>query len=233
MRRVSVIVGVALLTAAAIVAGLVRWRTRSEPGVPAYAVVEVTPGAGSNPPESLQIDPALEFRWSRPGRSAFIDEHHGSTKADWVEQPEAWAVRPLDSFDSISADVRTVLEAHDCSVPQMRGGSTAPENVVWGEIERRGQRDLIVLCAHKDRTSASYIVWNGDPSRLEVGPWIGSSITLLTRADVEQRLDVAKPLQPDTPEHAEHDAVRAACCECCSTIYYRHNDEWLTLPGGD
>jgi len=228
MRRGTIVAVVVAVAAGAIWLGVLRWGSaRERDGVPEYGVIAIHPGP------SIAAD-ATGLRWERV-LAPVIDEHHQSNKGDWIDIPDGWTTHPLTAFKDIPLDVRTALERHDCVVPLQRdeGPTDTRHNVVWGEFERSGQRDLVVLCAHRDGTSASYIAWNGEASRLSIAPWYASSLRALTRADVTRRLDTTKPLEPGTPDHAEHDAITAACCDCCSTIYYRHDGAWLTLPGSD
>ena len=105
--------------------------------------------------------------------------------------------------------------------------------MIWGEFERAGQRDVAILCVHSDRSSSTYVFWNGDPARMEPMPSSGNEISAVARTHVEAAADSALALQPDMPTVVNHDAIDIGCCECCSTIFYRHNGKWFTLPGAD
>jgi hypothetical protein len=75
--------------------------------------------------------------------------------------------------------------------------------------------------------------WAANPARREVMPESGNAITRESRACVERRIDLDSPREPDMPVTVDHDGLEIGCCECCSTIYYRHGGQWFTLPGAD
>ena len=64
-------------------------------------------------------------------------------------------------------------------------------------------------------------------------PESGNSLSTEPRDSVEKRLDPDKPRESDMPATVDHDGLEIGCCECCSTIYYRHDGQWFTLPGAD
>lgn len=130
------------------------------------------------------------------------------------------------------AAIRADLEPHDCAVPSVRGSSLA-HSLLTGEFERAGQEDVVILCVHRDKTSAVYVYWAGDPARREILPMSGSQISVVTRGDLVRTVNVDQPIDDDMPEEVTHDGIDIGCCECCSTIFYRHGGQWFTLPGGE
>jgi hypothetical protein len=138
--------------------------------------------------------------------------------------------RPSD-FADIPDAIRHELARRRCTIPQFRDG-TVPQNLVWGELEHPGQRDLVVLCV-RNRSAVTYIFWAGDATRIDVAPATGDSITIATPNDIRYRLAVDAPIDPDMPDALEHDGLEGGCCECCSTVYYRHGGRWFWVPGAD
>jgi hypothetical protein len=233
MRRFSMIMAVLCVAVALATLTLVRNRTAipaSGASVPVY--LEVGESVVADAPPSA---PAESPRWFREPPDVERSEHRPSTKADWIQEPTSWKLLPLSAFDHIPESVRAALQERDCVIPQWNSSdpNALPHNVLVGEFEQPGQQDVIVLCAHRDETSATYIFWGSDAARIEVAPWQGSSVSVESREAVDRRLDTTRRLEPGTPEHPEHDGLEIGCCECCSTIYYRHRGQWLALDGAD
>jgi hypothetical protein len=181
--------------------------------------------------QSTTTEPAPEPRWGR-AEVTWDPEHYPTNRSDWADMPAEWALRSVTAVPDIPAALHEELARLDCVIPRFRRG-TEETSVIRGEFERRGQQDLAILCVHADRTSSVYMFWGGDPARREVMPQSGSSITTMRSAAVEDRVDLARPLEPDMPATVDHDAIDIGCCECCSAIFYRHGGKWFTLPGSD
>jgi hypothetical protein len=141
-------------------------------------------------------------------------------------------LRAVAQVFEIPEIVRAELGRLDCLIPRYQY-STSETSVVWGEFEHRGQRDLAVLCVHADKSSSTYMFWASEATRRETMPESGNSINVVSRAGVESRVDLAKPAEQDLPPGVTHDGIEIGCCECCSTIFYRHGERWFTLPGAD
>lgn len=223
---------------AALLVGLMRVLPSSRPepplpvssetgaGIPHSITVHALPGE----PESLPGQ-ADEPRWGR-AEITWDPEHWPPNRSDWSDDPSNWELRSVAHVLEIAKDVRDKLTQLDCAIPVWRSGATSGA-VVTGEFERAGQVDLAVLCVHSDKSSSTYVFWGGNASKRDTMPESGSSINVVTRAGVEARVDVSRPLDPDMPVTVEHDAIEIGCCECCSTIFYRHQGQWFTLPGAD
>lgn len=194
------------------------------PQVAAFAI-----GVAAGP--ARPINASAEPRWGR-ATVTWDPERYPSNRSDWTDVPSQWELRRVADLPDIPTGVREALQRLGCSIPRYRRG-TVETSVIWGEFERSGQRDLAILCARADRTSATYVFRAGDPARRLVMPQSGSSISREPRSAVERRLDPDKPLDPDMPAIVEHDAIDIGCCECCSTIFYLHGGRWFTLPGAD
>jgi hypothetical protein len=192
-------------------------------GVPHSVVIEMGP-VESAPPDD-------EPRWGRAERS-WDPEHWPPNRLDWSDDPSSWELRGVAEVSQIPEALRTELKRLDCTIPAWRA-DTVSHAVVTGELERAGQVDMAILCVHSDKSSSTYVFWNGEPSRREAMLQSGNSISIVRRADVEARVDTSKRLDPDMPTIVEHDALEIGCCECCSTIFYRHGGKWFTLPGAD
>lgn len=192
-------------------------------GVPHSITIEVGP-AESAPPED-------EPRWGRAERS-WDPEHWPPNGADWSDDPSGWELRSVGDMPQIPETIRTELARLDCTIPVGRAG-TVNYAVVTAELERAGQLDIAILCVHSDKTSSTYVFWDGDASRREAMLESGNSINIVNRADVDARIDASRPLATDMPTLVEHDALEIGCCECCSTIFYRYKGKWFTLPGAD
>jgi hypothetical protein len=211
----------------AVLSARYREPASARPGAGVPFRVEVTASGASEPQQSV-----LEPRWGR-AQVTHDPEHWPSNRSDWSDEPANWELRPVTAVSEIPRDVRATLQRLDCRIPVWRPSPGNNLPVIWGELERAGQRDLAVICVHSDNTSATYVFWGGDSARRETLPVSGSSIKVVRRADIETRLDVGRPIDPDMPAAIEHDGLEIGCCECCSTIFYRHGGRWFTLPGAD
>jgi hypothetical protein len=175
--------------------------------------------------------PTIELRWGR-AEITHDPAHFSIPRSDWNDTPDYWDLRPVNTVPEIPREVQAELQRLDCTIPVWRQASTHLP-IVWGEFERRGQRDMAVLCAHSDRTSSTYVFWGGEAARRETMPQSGSAISLVRRAGIEAELDLTKPIDPDMPGAIDHDGLDIGCCEAGSTIFYRYRGRWFTLPGGD
>jgi hypothetical protein len=176
-------------------------------------------------------DPPEEWRWGRTTASAAQARYH-PIRDDWHSEPNQWDLLAVANVPSIPETLRPALQQLDCVIPRFHYGSLG-DSVVWGEFEHAGRRDIAVLCVHADHSSSTYMFWNADPAKREEMPGSGNSISIVPRSQVDSRGDVSLPLQPDMPRAANHDAIDIGCCECCSTIFYRYQGKWFTLPGAD
>jgi hypothetical protein len=176
-------------------------------------------------------DDAERWAW---GRAAITwdPEHWPPNRSDWSDDPSAWVLRPVREVREIPQGVQLELERLDCAIPKSQYAELET-SVVWGEFERTGQRDLAILCVHSDKSSSTYLFWGGEAQRRETMPESGSSINTKLRTEVEKRVDLSKPREPDMPLEVTHDGIEIGCCECCSMIFYRHGGHWFTLPGAD
>jgi hypothetical protein len=219
----------AILTIGALGFAMALHAVTARQQISAQQVAGVLIGKAAGPATPVTESP--EPRWGR-ATVTWNPERWPSNRSDWNDWPAYWELRRVADVQEIPAGVREELERLGCSIPRYRP-ATVETSVIWGELERSGQRDLAVLCARADQTSATYIFYAADPARRQVMPQSGSSITLETRAAVQRRLDPNKPLEPDMPATVDHDALEIGCCECCSTIFYLHRGRWFTLPGAD
>jgi hypothetical protein len=172
-----------------------------------------------------------EWRWGR----VEVDGESGvyrPVRADWHTEPQEWELRRLADVPALSPALRAALSRLDCVIPRWRPGNDEG-SVAAGEFERAGQRDVAVLCVHGDQSANTYIFWNGDPSRRETMSNSGNSIGTVTQRWIQTAADPQRPLEPDMPAVVDHEGLEIGCCECCSTIYYRHDGKWFSLPGGD
>lgn len=238
MRRRAILTASALLLLAAGVTFVTSPRKESEPvritltprtamGIPGARIA----GSSAAPLSAEQDAVPPERQWGR-AQITGDPEHWPPNRADWSDEPDQWELRRVADVREIPVAVRSALEPLDCAIPSYRS-QAVNSSVVWGEFERPGQRDLAVLCVHADKTSATYVFWASDPRRREVMPRSGSAINTATRADMNVRLDPGSPREPDMPITLDHDGLEIGCCECCSTIYYRHGGQWFTLAGAD
>ena len=222
MRRRTILLVGLVLVGIGIAGGITMVRQQGEPA-------RLTLGTEPQPGEPTADAP--DAQWGRPQVTG-DPEHSPPTRADWSDEPDQWELHPVADVREIPLAVRSALEPLDCAIPGLRS-QTLDSSVVWGEFERPGQRDLAVLCVHADKTSATYVFWAADPRRRDVMPRSGSGINTATPADMRVRLDPESPREPDMPAALDHDGLEIGCCECCSTIYYRHGGQWFTLPGAD
>jgi hypothetical protein len=229
----------ALATAIVLGPGCHRPDQKAEPPV-AYPEVPAPSKSGNNNlPERIVIVgettaddvPEPEWRWGR-AETPSADGRYPPIRSDWHDTPAAWELMAIDAVRTIPEALRPALERAGCTIPRYRYGG-ADASVLWGELERPGQRDVAILCVHPDHSSSTYVFWQADPSRMEAMPWSGSSIGTVKREDLVAVADPSRPTQPDMPGIVDHDAIDIGCCECCSTIFYRHNSKWFTLPGAD
>lgn len=236
MSRRLLASGIVSLLLALLVA---RWFLAGEivlptPATPGFAPPRLTssghPAAARTQPE--QSSRPREPRWGRTRGPNWDPEHWPSNKGDWNQDPAHWQLGDPANRTDISDALRLELGRLDCAIPTPIG-SVSEQALVWGELETAGQRDLVVLCAHKDKTSATYVFWAGDSTRRETLPRSGDWIAVVPRAAVEQGLDLTKPTDSDMPTSVTHDGINIGCCDCCSTIYYRHRGLWFTLQGSD
>ncbi|MFN8579362.1 MAG: hypothetical protein U0163_00080 [Gemmatimonadaceae bacterium] len=202
-------------------------RTTSPPRV-LGALIQMEPTDSRDSPWN---PPAIPQRWGRATPSDYGD-HWPPNRADWSDEPLEWRLTPVAEVEAVPAKIRVDLEPHDCAVPSVRGSSLA-HSLLMGEFERAGQEDVVLLCVHRDKTSAVYVYWAGDPARRETLPMSGSQISVVTRVDIQTGLNLDQPIDDDMPQEVTHDGIVVGCCECCSTIFYRHRSQWFTLHGGD
>lgn len=174
---------------------------------------------------------SVDMRWGR-AQSRWDPEHWPLTKGDWIGNPNQWRLYSIEERADIPATIAGVLRQLNCAVPIPVGGAS-DRALLWGEFERPGQLDFVVLCAHADKTSSVYIFWAGDALRRETMPISGAWVAAVRRADLETGVSMDKPLEADMPTSVTHDGINIGCCDCCSTIYYRHEGQWFTLPGED
>lgn len=229
MKWRAIMAATVLLVFVASVALITTRQRRHHSTGPVARVTGFATATGSEP--SGPVEPSTEPRWGR-ATATWDPEHWPPNRADWSDEPAEWQLRSVADVLEIPIAVRNELERLDCAIPSWRRG-TGETSVIWGEFERPGQRDLAILCVHTDKTSSTYVFWGAEPARRDVMPESGSSISTKPRADVKSRLDPGGSLDPDMPASVEHDGIEIGCCECCSTIFYRHRGQWFTLPGAD
>jgi hypothetical protein len=203
--------------------------TSSRPAVREVRIGALIGGAADG--QGAATEPTPEPRWERADET-WDPEHYPANRSDWADMPAEWELRPVAAVRDVPDVLHDELARLDCALPRFRRGAVET-SVIRGEFDRRGQHDVAILCVHADHTSSVYVFWGGDPARREVMPQSGSSISAVLSAAVEARLDPARPLEPDMPATVDHDAIDIGCCECCSTIFYRHRGQWFTLPGAD
>lgn len=244
MRRTHFVAAIAVLTFVCGLAGLVWLRPQS--------TIPTTVSSGSNPPPSppgrqgtgvparIELsDPGVGVDTSEPPlKWELVDEKtadEASARRDpyrtW-EDPRYVMKRPED-FPDVPADIRDELVRRDCRIPHW-SPDTEAHNLVWGEFDHRGQRDLVVLCAHEGSANA-YIFWAGDVGRLELLPFgqPGHTLTIGTAEGIEAHAEADARTAPDMPAAIDHDAIEDGCCECCSSYYYRHRGRWYRAAGAD
>jgi hypothetical protein len=71
-----------------------------------------------------------------------------------------------EAFEGVPPAIRDQLRRRDCRIPQWKP-STSQHNLLWGEFERRGQRDLVVLCARHERPRVNVmtLIWQPGEQR--------------------------------------------------------------------
>jgi hypothetical protein len=145
--------------------------------------------------------------------------------------PEFWVFLAPSELKDTPPAVRGDLDARSCRVLQRKRFST-PHNVVWGELERRGQRDLAVQCVTGSRI-VTYVYWNGEAGRVERVPVAGRGLMVASPDSIRAFLDPAAPIDDDMPRAVDHDGIEAAVGECCSVIFYKHEGRWFSHPAAD
>jgi hypothetical protein len=187
------------------------------------------------PPDQANVGTPVaepEWRWGRVEEDT-DGGRYSAGRNDWNDEPGNWELRPIADVMSLSPALRAALSQLDCTIPRWREAKEEEGAIARGEFERAGQRDIAVLCVHGDLSSHTYIFWNGDPARRETMPNSGSSIGTVPRRWITTAADTERPLEPDMPVVVDHEGIEIGCCECCSTIYYRHDGKWFSLPGAD
>ncbi len=148
------------------------------------------------------------------------------------ESPQVVMKGP-EQFTELPRTIRDELLRRRCRVPQELQTKRV-HNLIWGEFDRRGQRDLAVICV-QGRTAVALMFWAGNARRVEQLPFEanGSTLTVATAADVERHAPPNAKVTSDAPHLVEHDVIEVACCECCSSYYYRHFERWYRAAGAD
>jgi len=140
------------------------------------------------------------------------------------------------TIGTIPSAIRPELQRRGCRVPQYARGVDVKVNVnvVWGEFDHRGQRDLVVMCA-TGKLARLLVFWDGDARRAETLPFggVGSDVTLGSAKSVDHHAAPGARLTRDGPRVLDHDVIEVACCECCSTNYYLHRGVWFAAAGAD
>jgi hypothetical protein len=106
-------------------------------------------------------------------------------------------------------------------------------NLLWGQFERPGQHDLVVLCAQGSLASL-YVFWGGDVGRLEELPFGGAGDTI-TAGTADDILGHAAPnarIDEAMPQRIDHEAIEVGT-EKGSIYYYRYQDRWFAATGAD
>lgn len=185
------------------------------------------PGAGAVSLAPAKVSDTSEppLKWER------VEARRGDDPSHPWDGPMVMK-RPAE-FDTVSGAIRSELERRGCRIPQSTQ-STRPHNVLWGEFDHRGQRDLVVLCVHGDSAKA-YVFWDRDVSRVEKLPFgnVGYTLSLGTSEGIEAHAAPNARVKAGMPLTVEHDAIEVGCCECCSEYYYRYRGQWFRAPGAD
>jgi hypothetical protein len=176
------------------------------------------------------VEPAPKWR--------LLDENAGGELINRDDSGRTWESRSFtmrrpEEVPDLPSSVREVLGRLECRIPQSLSDE-APHNLLWGEFERRGQRDLLVLCA-RDSDARAYIFWNAVAERVAMLPFggAGDTITIGTAPDIERHADPDARLDATMPRALDHDAIEVGCCECCSSFFYLHQGRWFVAPGAD
>jgi hypothetical protein len=181
--------------------------------------------------ESLKPDesePPLKWELVAAGSLS----HEGEDPYHTWASPQ-WVMRLPGEFTEVPAAIRDELNRQGCRIPQWIPG-TVPHNLLWGEFDRRGQRDLAVLCV-REKSATAYIFWAGEVARREVLPFggPGSTLSIGTAEDIEAHAAADARVDADMPQVVDHDAIEVGCCECCGSYYYRHLGRWFQAAGPD
>jgi hypothetical protein len=176
-------------------------------------VIEAEARQGGWTRERLQDDPDIQA-----GAGSTVD-------------PEFWILLSPAELAAAPEPVRRDLEGRGCRVLQRKRFST-PHNIIWGEFERPGQRDLCVQCATAAGVTV-YVYWGGEAARVERVPVVGRGLTVADPDAIRDLLDPSAPLADDMPRIIDHDGIEAAVGECCSAIFYKHQGRWYSHPGAD
>ena len=70
-----------------------------------------------------------------------------------------------DKFAELPKNIISALETRGCTIPQTYFHSQ-PNNVIYGEFKKKGQKDWAVLCS-KNSVSSILIFWNGSDKKID------------------------------------------------------------------
>ena len=70
-----------------------------------------------------------------------------------------------NKFAELPKNIILALETRGCTVPQSYF-YTQPNNVIYGEFEKKGQKDWAILCS-KNSVSSILIFWNGSDKKID------------------------------------------------------------------
>ena len=154
-------------------------------------------------------------------------------------RPTPYLIRrlPVSSFPQLPAAVRTELTQRGCLIPQSYEAH-APENVVRGEIERRGSVDWAVLCSANGMVSLLVFLGNAeaDPAvlasvpeteRLQAHGGDGSlGFDWIIGAATPEQVREAQGEMKNRPPLLEHGAVAETLIDQWTIYHYLDNGVW-------
>ena len=149
----------------------------------------------------------------------------------------------IDRFAALPPTAREAFSQMNCRVPQTTVAAS-PHNVIAGEFAAPGQRDWAALCSDGS-TSEIRVVWGGPAqclnrvaARQDVdvmradSPGTFAFGRALAIANVEHlQRSIARNRKP-LPEAPSHDGIEDGG-EKGGIVYYCHQGNWVTVPGGN
>jgi len=151
---------------------------------------------------------------------------------------------PPSALAQLPPKIQSELESRGCRIPRPYGG-VAPQNVIRGELRRRGQTDWAVLCSKKN-ISSILVFWKGsNTAPAEIDPLPDNNF-LTPLAD--GKIGYSRAISPvgkefimthfsayggPTPPPIEHEGINDEFLEKGSVVHYFYRGRWLRLTGSD